>query len=117
MARPLPLPYPGIDEPPLITELRFPRAGVTVSGEFALNEFALLGGEQLEFLRIYIRTRGNLKEVERLLGVSYPTVRARFEALLRTLGYDAGSDPRDEVLEQLERGEIDPEEALRRIRR
>ncbi len=53
-----------------------------------------------------------------MLGLSYPTVRARFDTLLRAIGYDPElADPQDEVLEKLERGEITAEEAARKLRR
>ena len=82
-----------------------------------MNEFALLPKEHLDFLRLFVKTRGNLKEVERILGVSYPTVRARLDALLKARGYeeDEGKD-RLEVLEALRRGEISVEEAVARLR-
>ena len=83
MPRPLPLPFPNVTEAPLVTEVLFPEAGITVKGEFELNEFATLAPDTLDFLRLYIKVRGNLKEVERILGLSYPTVRARFDSLLR----------------------------------
>ena len=118
MRRPLPLPFPGVTELPVVTELKFPEADVTVRGEFDLNEFAVLSPENLEFLRLYIKVRGNLKEVERILGVSYPTVRARFDGLLRAVGYEPeGPDPRDETLALLERGQISAEEAVKRLKR
>lgn len=118
MPQPLPLPFPGIQEAPLATELRFVQADVTVRGEFQLNEFATLTPENLDFLRLYIKVRGNLKEVERILGLSYPTVRARFDALLRAIGYEPeAADPRDETLSLLEKGEITPEEAAKRLRK
>lgn len=115
--RSLPLPFPDETEDPLVTELRFPTSGVTVKGAFELNEFATLTSENLDFLRLYIRVRGNLKEVERVLGVSYPTVRAKFNTMLRALGYEPElSDPHDEILSQLEKGEITPDEAARKMR-
>lgn len=118
MSRPLPLPFPGVSETPLVTELRFPNADVTVRGEFQLNEFATLNPESLEFLRLYVKVRGNLKEVERILGVSYPTVRARFDILLRAIGYEPDvPDPRDETIALLERGQISPEEAVKRLKK
>ncbi|GAA5501470.1 hypothetical protein Dxin01_01202 [Deinococcus xinjiangensis] len=116
--RPLPIPFPDETESPLVTEFRFPTSGTTVRGVFELNEFATLTPENLEFLRLYIKVRGNLKEVERVLGLSYPTVRARFDTLLRAIGYEPElADPQDEVLEKLERGEITADEAARKLRR
>jgi hypothetical protein len=101
-----------------VTRLRGPTSGVVIEGEFLPNEFALLDGDALEYLRLFVKVRGNLKEVERMLGVSYPTVRARFDAMVRALGYevaDEGLDARSEVLAALERGEIGAEEATRRL--
>lgn len=118
MSKPLPIPFPGVKEAPVVIELRFPAADVTVRGEFELNEFALLTPDNLEFLRLYIKVRGNLKEVERILGVSYPTVRSRFDAMLRAIGYEPDlPDPKDEALTLLEKGAISPEEALRRLKK
>jgi hypothetical protein len=87
-------------------------------GGFLPNEFALLPREHLDFLRLFVKTRGNLKEVERILGVSYPTVRARLDALLKALGYEAGEEEGDrlQVLEALRRGEISVEEAVARLK-
>jgi hypothetical protein len=120
MIQDLPTQFNGIQEAPIVTKLVFPHAGVAVEGQFRLNEFALLPAEQLEFLRLYIKVRGNLKEVERVLGISYPTVRARFEQMLRALGYEtppSSDDARDTILSALERGEITSEEALERLKR
>lgn len=53
-----------------------------------------------------------------MLGVSYPTVRARFDTLLRAIGYEPElADPQAEILSSLERGEITPDEAARKLRR
>jgi hypothetical protein len=57
---PLPIPFPGVQEAPLVTELLFPGAAITVRGEFTLNEFATLTPDNLDFLRLYIKVRGNL---------------------------------------------------------
>jgi hypothetical protein len=120
MIQDLPTQFNGIQEAPIVTKLVFPHAGVAIEGQFRLNEFALLPAEQLEFLRLYIKVRGNLKEVERVLGISYPTVRARFEQTLRALGYEtlpSSDDARDTILSALERGEISSDEALERLKR
>jgi len=104
-----------------VTALACPTCQTRLEGRFAVNEFAALPPEQLEILRLFVKTRGNLKEMERILGVSYPTVRARFETLLRSLGYEEGpaadvAAERAAVLEQLERGEISADEAAELLR-
>jgi hypothetical protein len=57
-----------------------------------------LSREQLSLLESFLRSRGNLKEMERELGISYPTVRGRVDALVRALGLgDADTEPLDEA--------------------
>ncbi len=115
---PMPTQCPVTGGPLLVTRLECEESGVTIEGRFTPNEFAMLPEENLEFLRIFVKVRGNLKEVERILGLSYPTVRLRFEKLLLALGYEAEpdvSEERAEVLDMLERGELDPEEAAKRL--
>ena len=117
--RPVPVRCPACEGPLGVKVLFCPSCGTEVHGQFALNEFALLPKEHLDFLRLFVRARGNLKEVERILGVSYPTVRARLDALLKALGYEAEEErggERLEVLEALRRGEITVEEAVARLK-
>jgi hypothetical protein len=115
---PMPTRCPVTGETLEVTRLRGPTSGVVLEGRFLPNEFALLDGDALEYLRLFVKVRGNLKEVERMLGVSYPTVRARFDAMVRALGYEVAEDAseaRGDVLAALERGEIGAEEATRRL--
>ncbi len=115
---PMPTSCPVTGEPLVVTRLECEASGVAIEGRFTPNEFALLPDDQLEFLRIFMKVRGNLKEAERVLDLSYPTVRGRFDALLRALGYEAGADAGEEratVLQQLETGEISAEEATKRL--
>ncbi len=117
-APPMPTQCPVTGEPLEVTRLECPTSGVVIEGRFQPNEFALLPKEQLEFMRIFIKVRGNLKEVERVLGLSYPTIRQRFEGLLKVLGYEAYEDVEDEwadVLESLEKGDITPEQATKKL--
>jgi hypothetical protein len=76
-----------------VTRLHCGSCGTTIEGEFAVGRFARLPREQFGLLESFLRSRGNLKDLERELGVSYPTVRARIDQLLRLLGLadDAGS--------------------------
>ena len=106
-----------------VQELGCPRCGVTVGGTFERCEFCALPPEQLQFLRLFVSRRGNLREVERELGLSYPTVRARLDDLLKALGYPASPAPvaerqerRRQALEDLGAGKITAEEAARILR-
>ncbi|TBH17642.1 DUF2089 domain-containing protein [Thermus thermamylovorans] len=114
----MPVRCPACEGPLAVKALFCPSCGTEVHGRFQANEFALLPKEHLDFLRLFVKTRGNLKEVERVLGVSYPTVRARLDALLKALGYEGEEqgEERLEVLEALRRGEISLEEAVARLR-
>jgi hypothetical protein len=112
---------PVCDNQLLITELTCPSCGTTIRGKFELEEFFRLSPEQLSFLRIFIKARGNLSEVQKELGISYPTARSRLEAIVKTLGYEAEEIQQErqlnEVLESLEKGEISAQEALEKIRK
>lgn len=74
-----------------ITRLHCRSCGTALEGEFGVGRFGRLEREQLAFLESFLRARGNLKELERELGISYPTVRGRLETLLRALGLADGS--------------------------
>jgi hypothetical protein len=100
-----------------LTRLSCRDCGTELSGAFETCEFCSLGKEDREVLRVFLASRGNMKDLERHLGVSYPTARARFDALLGKLGLadKVAADPRLSTLEQLARGEIDIDEADRRL--
>jgi hypothetical protein len=73
-----------------ITRLHCRSCGTALEGEFGVGRFGHLERDQLAFLESFLRSRGNLKEMERELGISYPTVRSRLEALLRAIGLGDG---------------------------
>lgn len=115
---PMPTECPVTGAPLEVTRLECPTSGVVIEGRFEPNEFALLPKEQLDFLRLFVKVRGNLKEVERVMGLSYPTIRSRFEGLLLALGYEATTtyeDQRADIIGLLEQGEISAEEATKRL--
>jgi len=119
MSYPIPNPCPICRNPLVITELHCDHCDTTVKGRFTTNSLQRLNREQLEFVEIFIKCRGNIKEVERELGISYPTVRNRLEQVIESMGYPAQklnpeeSKRRKEILERLNRGEISTEEALK----
>ena len=110
-----------------VTRLRCRSCGTTLEGDFSVGRFARLDRDQHALLESFLRSRGNLREMERELGISYPTVRSRVEALVRSLGFGPRSDDdeaangepaqsREEILERLARREISAEEAAQAIR-
>lgn len=84
---------------------------------FEACEFCSLDSDEREILRVFLSSRGNMKELERHLRVSYPTARARFEKLLQRLDLEITEEPADRLslLEALSRGDIDVGEALERL--
>ena len=119
-----------------VTRLQCRGCGTAIEGDFNVGRFGRLSRDQLALLESFLRARGNLKELERELKVSYPTVRARMDALVKFLGLgdaapvadDATADAsaagrngetvglRREVLERLARHEVTADEAAALIR-
>lgn len=100
------------------TRLTCPDCNTELSGAFAQCEFCVLTDEDRDVLRVFLASRGNMKDLERHLGVSYPTARARFDGLLGKLGIERTAAPtptRVELMEQVARGEIEIDEALKRL--
>ena len=101
-----------------VTRLECDSCGTRVEGTFALGRFHSLTPEQLQFLETFVRVRGNIKDVERELGVSYPTARARLDAVIRALGFevpseDHQSERRKEILRELSEGKIEADDAVK----
>lgn len=90
--------------------------GTEVRGDFCGCGFCALDDTQRGVLRVFLAARGNTKELERHLGVSYPTARARLDDLLHALGID-GSPTRREVLDSVSHGEVDVDSALDQLPR
>ncbi|HSL32205.1 MAG TPA: DUF2089 domain-containing protein [Candidatus Limnocylindrales bacterium] len=115
-----------------VTRLHCRSCGTTLEGDFSVGRFGRLSRDQLALLESFLRSRGNLRDMERELGISYPTVRSRVEALVRSLGFGPRGDDTEEdvaaeapaapaesrqaILERLARHEIGAEEAALAIR-
>jgi hypothetical protein len=117
-----------------VTRLHCRSCGTTLEGDFSVGRFGRLSRDQLALLESFLRSRGNLREMERELGISYPTVRSRVEALVRALGFGPRADAdvedpdavpvspgeraagRQEILERLARHEMSAEDAALAIR-
>jgi hypothetical protein len=96
------------------------KCNTSIKGNFELNELAALSEDNLAFLKVFIAARGSIKEVEKCLSISYPTVRARLDGLIKDMGLSAPAadlgQKKAEIIGSLERGEIDAQEALRRLK-
>src|SRR2546423_11859557 len=109
-----------------IAEVGCPQCGTRVQAGYRPCDFCGLSEEQSTFLRIFLTSRGNLSEVEKRLGVSYPTVRAKLDEVIARLGaLDPESPPaspppdgaeRRAILDAVARGEISAAEGVTRIR-
>ncbi len=94
--------------------LRCTSCQATVQGKLPVSGLALLATEQQQFIEAFLVSRGNIKEVERELGISYPTVRKKLDEVVQALGHAplAHRRDREEILEAIERGEISPQEGI-----
>src|SRR5690606_7866857 len=97
-----------------ITKLQCYHCQTTMENDFELSKFAALNQEQLYFIEVFLKSRGNIKEVEKELGVSYPTVRGKLNDIISALGYKERKADTEErsVISMLEKGEISVDEAL-----
>lgn len=108
-----------------VTELSCTVCDTVISGQYAPCRFCKLSAEDLAFLEVFVKNRGNVKEMERELGISYWSIRSRLDEVVEALGFEESAAPpqepatdeRQEILEQLDRGEITVAEAAARISR
>ena len=103
-----------------VTTLTCAECGTRIEGRFSLCPFCQLDDPTRALLDGFLRARGNVRELQRELGVSYPTARSRLEQLWDKLGYQKAEEApvpsAEEVLAQLRAGEIDVTEATTRLR-
>lgn len=101
-----------------VTRLNCTSCETVIHGRYTPCVFCKLSPESLRFLEIFVKNRGNIKEMERELGISYPTVRGKLNAVIKELGFEV--EPveeedtvtrRREILDRLDRGEIKASDA------
>ncbi|MFZ0160194.1 MAG: DUF2089 domain-containing protein [Kineosporiaceae bacterium] len=105
---PAPRDCPVCSEQLHVTRLGCSECGTALTGAFRACEFCGLADGDRDLLRVFLASRGNMREVERHLGVSYPTARARFDDLVRRLGYQPGPAPAEQVTEPVAEPVPDP---------
>lgn len=100
----------------ITTRLGCRSCGSELAGEFSTCEFCALDERELEVLRVFLASRGNIREVGKHLGVSYPTARLRLTEMLVKLGLAGEAEPdtgmsREQILSEVASGALSPGEA------
>lgn len=119
----------------IITECKCTDCQLQMRGEFQLGQLSSLSDDELAFIRVFLSARGNLSEVERVLGISYPTIRNKLDqinnALSRTdeaaelrqgkgsdasvIGLTPAEESRKDILQKVADGQLSPAEAVQKL--
>jgi len=102
------------------TRLSCSTCGTVIESDFELSRFEQLNKEQLNFIGIFLKNRGSIKDVEREMGISYPTVRGKLNDVIKSLGYAVQEEPSPDiadVISKLEKGDINIDEAIKNIKK
>ena len=105
--------------PLVVEQVRLLESGIAIQGSFDLPPLARLSAEDQVFVMVFVRSHGSIKEMERVFGISYPTVKNRLNRISARMDL-VETDPapaQSEVLAQLQRGEITGQEAIERLSR
>ena len=125
--RPIILKCPSCQGDLTVAKIHCPKCDIALEGEFAMPALLRLAPAQLDFAEGFLKNRGVIRDVERELGVSYPTVRARLDDVIAALGYQVRPPPGDSdgtespaarrraILADLKAGKITPEDAMAAI--
>ncbi len=91
--------------------------GIAIEGEFELPQLAQLSLEDQVFITAFVRCHGSIKEMERIFGISYPTVKNRLNRIAGSLEFveTDPAPPQADVLDRLKRGEISAQDAIREL--
>jgi len=114
----IPQKCPSCSSPLKVTQLTCVSCGTGVVGSFELSPFVRLSTQSLKFLEVFIRNRGNVKEMARETGESYWIIRRRLDEVIEEIGFDTDAPSqedlafnRQEILQRLSQGEISVDEA------
>ena len=120
----------------VITECKCPACQLQMRGEFQSGQLSALSDDELAFVKVFLSARGNLTEVERVLGISYPTIRNKLDEINNSLNRtdDAAAirqkkvdiitetktvsveESRKDILQQVSDGRLSPVEAVQRLK-
>ncbi|MBR0600378.1 DUF2089 domain-containing protein [Sinanaerobacter chloroacetimidivorans] len=100
-------------------KLKCDQCSTVIENNFKFSKFEYLEEEQLNFIEVFLKCRGNIKDVEKELGISYPTVRAKLDDVVSALGYSVARKPSvdsKDIIDMLEKGEISADQAVSMIK-
>ena len=109
----------------VVTRINCRDCSTTIDGRFSSRTFSQLTPEQMDFVETFVRLEGKITHMEKELGYSYPTIRKLLHDVIRALGYEPGGEDeaqdlseeeRQTILNDLESGKIDYEDALKRLK-
>jgi len=114
----IPQSCPSCSSPLVVTQLTCTSCSTGVVGKFELSPFHRLAPESLKFLEVFVRNRGNVKEMQRETGESYWAIRRQLDEVIAEMGMEPPQESdlsthRQEILAQLSRGEINVQEATK----
>jgi len=102
-----------------VERLKCKRCSTIIENEFELSKLSYLNRDQLKFIEVFLECRGNIKDVEKELGISYPTVRSKLDEVIIALGFNTvkkASANSSDIIDKLEKGEISAEEAVKLLK-
>ena len=117
--------YPIITRDPvsgnelIVTRLECPQSGIVIEGQFTLGWIGRLTREQLDFVELLVKNRGNIQRMASDLDIAYNTARSRLDEIVTALGGAPENDGRPDrriVLDRLASKEISVEEAMRLLK-
>lgn len=102
---------PSCGEKMVISELKCPKCDLRVKKDFSPCEFCQLSEDDYEFLKIYLRTQGKITDIEKILGLSYPTIKTKIDNLLKNLKLSPVEEKQNPI-EALAQGELSVDETV-----
>ena len=108
-----------------VTRLECRACGTDIGGQFTVGKLAVLSADDVRFVEMFIKNRGNAYKVGEELQMPYSTVRARLTEIILAMGYELGAEPKEEpaatlspekrkaILDDLARGKIKPDDAIK----
>lgn len=104
-------------QPITVERVRLRDKGIAIEGSFELPQLARLSMDDQIFITAFVRSHGSIKDMERVFGVSYPTIKSRLTRIANSLEFvETNATPsKTEILERLQKGEISADEAIREM--